>query len=130
MEPKGQLTDVQQEIMEIFWAGDENGMKPADVWVELRDERDVARTTILTLLKRLEQRGWIKRIAKSSPAIYVATVSKQEASSTQASNFLDAHFEGSASQLISSLLGNGRVSKAELTRLRKLLNQKTGKKSR
>ena len=122
--PKGRLTDVQLEIMEVFWGGPPEGLKPSDVWMILGDKRDVARTTILTLLNRLEHRGWIERASDSKGVIYRATVSEEEASSHQAASFLDEYFEGSATRLISSLLGSGRVTKSELTRLRKLLNKR------
>lgn len=122
--PQGRLTDSQLEIMEVLWAAPKGGLKTTEVWTILSKRRAVARTTILTLLRRLEQRGWIARVRGMNVVRYRAVITSEQAASNLAVNVLDEYFDGSASRLVSSLLGSGRIKKAELKRLRRLLDEK------
>lgn len=121
--PRGKLTPSQLEVMEVLWAADGSGLKVAEIWRALSETREVARTTVLTTLQRLEKRGWLQR-GDSDPVVrYQAVVGREAASGSLAAGFVDEFFEGSASRLVMSLLGSGRIKKAELARLRRLLDE-------
>ena len=55
------LSPAQLEIMHIVWDG--GAVTVTDVWNVLVKRRPVARNTILTLMDRLEKKGWLKRRA-------------------------------------------------------------------
>ena len=61
MAPEGALTAAQFEIMEFVWKHGRRGATVAEVWQEISKTRDVARTTVLNLVDRLERRGWLRR---------------------------------------------------------------------
>lgn len=123
--PEGKLTGTQLEIMEVIWDLPA-GAKVAEIWQTLSEQRQVARTTVLTMVQRLEKRGWLQRCDATGSARYQATCSREDASSDLAAGFLDEFFNGSAAQLVSSLLGSRRLKKTELKRLRKLLDEQEG----
>ena len=122
--PEGNLTPAQFEIMETVWDSP-SGLTVADIWKVISGRRGVGRTTILNLVDRLEARGWLKRRKGDSAFQYMATVDRQTATGQVATDFVQDFFGGSAAELVMSLLGNRRISPAEVERLRKLLDDQT-----
>lgn len=119
--PKGGLTGTQLEIMEIFWRRSPAEATAAEVWQELQSSRTVARTTVLTLLQRLERRGWLTREGEGRGAIYRPATRPEETSTRLATDFLASYFGGSASRLVMSLLGGRTVTPEEARKMREML---------
>jgi predicted transcriptional regulator len=119
--PEGPLTPVQYEIMEIVWDHAKDGATVAAVWQGVSARRQVARTTVLNLVDRLEKRGWLTRRQRQGVYRYVAAVSRERTASLLATDFVDHFFGGSASDLIMSLLGGRRLKPDEVRRLQQLL---------
>lgn len=120
-EPKGGLTGTQLEIMRIFWSRSAPEATAAEVWQALQEARPVARTTVLTLLQRLEKRGWLTREGEGRGAVYRPATRPEETATRLATDFLDAYFGGSASRLVMSLLGGRSVSAEEAQQMREML---------
>ena len=120
--PEGQLTAAQFEIMVAVWNAGRDGATVTQIWQAICEDRDVARTTILNLVDRLEKRGWLRRKSHSGANRFVAAVPRERAQSTLARTFLRDFFDGSTSQLVMSLLGSNRLDREELDRLRTLLD--------
>ncbi len=93
-ELEGSITQAQHEILEVIWAC-EGGATVAEVWQAISAKREVARTTILNQIDRLEARGWVKRHKSRAGNRYTATVSRDEASRNLVSDFVNAFFGGS-----------------------------------
>ena len=121
--PQGTLTGTQLEIMEAVWAGSPEGLGAGEIWQALFARRPVARTTVLTLVGRLEKRGWLVQDKEGRSYRYRAARGREEASRQLASEFTDAFFGGSASRLVMSLLGSKRIQPEELRRLRQILKE-------
>lgn len=120
--PAAGLTAVQFEIMQIVWNAPA-GATVAEIWEAISEGRDVARTTVLNLVARLDERGWLKRRKSQGVYRYVATIDRDTATANAAARFVDDFFGGSASELVLSLLGSQRLSPAELDELKKLVEQ-------
>jgi len=120
--PEGNLTPAQFEIMEVVWSRGRRGVSVAEVWQEISQTRDVARTTTLSLINRLEKRGWLKRRERRGVNHFVATVTRQKAERLLAGDFVDDFFGGSARELVMSLLGTKRLKPADVAELREMLN--------
>lgn len=119
--PKGGLTGTQLEIMRILWSRSPAEATAAEVWQTLQEARPVTRTTVLTLLQRLEKRAWVTREGEGRGAIYRTAARPEETATRLATDFLDAYFGGSASRLVMSLLGGRSVSAAEAQQMREML---------
>jgi BlaI family penicillinase repressor len=119
--PQGTLTGAQLEIMEAVWAGGRRGVTVAEIWDRISRSRHVARTTVLTLVRRLQQRGWLARKKDSRSYRYSASRSRERATGRLAARFVDEFFGGSAAELVMSLLGSNRIGPKELKRLRDAL---------
>ena len=83
----------------------------------------MGRTTVLNLVDRLEKRGWLARRQAQGVYRYQASLDREETTQALASGFVDDFFGGKASELVMSLLGNRRITKDELERLRQLIDK-------
>jgi predicted transcriptional regulator len=121
--PEGSLTPVQLEIMEVIWASEPQGATVGDIWRRIHAARPVARTTILNLVDRLLKRGWLRRRKADSGYCYLATEDRSRTRAHLAGHFVESFFEGSASNLVMSLLGGNGLDAADIERLRKILDE-------
>lgn len=119
-DPEGDLTPAQFEILQLLWKA-KAGLTVAEIWEATCEQREVSRTTTLNLVDRLEKRGWLRREKVEGVFRYHAAVDQDTTQAEMASGFVGHFFGGSPSQFILSLLGSKQVSKAEVQRLKALL---------
>ena len=122
--PKGTLTGPQFEILELLW-DHETGMSVAEIWEVLQKRRKVSRTTVLNLVDRLEKRNWLSRKKIEGVFRYQPAVERESTEHMLADEFIGDFFGGSPGNFLLSLLGTNRISKAEVERLKKLLDEKS-----
>ncbi len=115
------LSRAQLEIMNIVW--DRGEATVADVWKALAGRRKVARNTALTLLSRLEDKGWLERDTDPHAHRYRATVPREATLGTIVEQLIETAFGGSAEGLIMALMHSRKITKEETARLRALIDQ-------
>jgi predicted transcriptional regulator len=113
------MSDAQREIMEIVWQRGEVGV--GEVWRELSRRRSVARNTVLTLVTRLEAKGWIVSRPEGNAYRYQAAFPKEAAQAEEVRRLVDTVFHGSAEGLVMTLLESGGLSAAEEHRIRQMI---------
>jgi BlaI family transcriptional regulator, penicillinase repressor len=116
------LGDLQLKIMKVFWQRGECAV--SDVFSEISKERDLAYTTIATMLRKMEARGLITHRADGRTFIYRAAVDEQSVTSNMSEHLLDRLFEGSLSDLVCHLLQTRDVSRDELVKIEKLIAER------
>src|SRR5436305_1426785 len=123
------LSEAQLEIMHVVWDGGE--VTVTDVWTVLARRRPVARNTVLTLMDRLEKKGWLKRRADGQAHYYTAASPRAATLGQVVHRLVDAAFAGSAEALVLALLEGRGVSAEEARRIRQLIAKARtrGKKS-
>lgn len=128
VKPKGTLTSSQFEILDLLWEH-ETGMSVAEIWDVLQKKRKVTRTTVLNLVDRLEKRNWLSRKKIDGIFQYQPAVERESTEHMLADEFIGDFFDGSPANFLLSLLGTRRISKSEVERLKKLLDESsdTGK---
>jgi predicted transcriptional regulator len=122
------LSDAQLEIMHVVWDGGE--VTVTDVWIVLARRRLVARNTVLTLMDRLEKKGWLSRRASGQTHFYSATSPRAASLGQVVHRLVDAAFAGSADALVLALIEGRGVSDEEARRIRQLIDnaRRRGKK--
>ena len=120
-EPAGSLTSIQHEIMGVVWDSGAEGATVTAIWQAIATQRRVGRTTILNLVARLAKRRWLVRRDRRKPSHYLATLSREETAAALAGGFVEDFFDGSASNLVMSLLGSKRLKPDEIEQLRCVL---------
>jgi BlaI family transcriptional regulator, penicillinase repressor len=116
------LGDLQLRIMKLLWACPEATV--ADVHHGLRNEEDLAYTTIATMLRKMEARGLVKHRTEVRSFVYRAAVPEDAVTRGMADHLVDRLFEGSLTDVVSHLLSTREVSKDELTQLEQLIAQR------
>jgi len=117
------LSQAQLELMDILWRKGKASV--TEVWEALPPGRGVARTTIMTLLVRLERKGWLKRRKSGNEFIYSAAVGRQEALGGLLRRLADTVFDGSAAGLVATLVSARGISAREAEHLRRVIDEST-----
>lgn len=125
--PEGTLTPAQFEILQLLWDA-EAGLSAAEIWEAIRESRDVSRTTISNLVDRLEKRNWLVRSKEEGVFRYVPSVDREATEGKLAAEFVGDFFNGSAANIVLSLLGSNQISSAELKRLKAILDESKSRK--
>ena len=114
------LTPLELEIMSVLW---ETG--PANVQtVQARIQgRDLAYTTVQTMLNVLHRKGRVKRQLKNRSYFYRPLLSRQKAVTHAVGEMLDRFFGGSADSLVLSLVENRHLTPERLERIQRLLEK-------
>jgi predicted transcriptional regulator len=121
--PRGRLTAVQHQIMQVLWDRGENGATASEIWQQICADRKVGRTTVLKQIQRLENRRWLRRKSQEGVAFYVAAMEQDQTAKLLAGEFLDDFFGGSLSELVLSVLGSRELTLSDVQRLRQLLDE-------
>ncbi len=119
--PLPPLSQAQLEIMNVVW--EQGDVTVADVWKALSGQRKVARNTILTMLMRLEEKGWLARDAQGHAHRYRATVPREATMGSMIKQLVETAFGGSAEGLMMALLQGRGVSKDEAAKIRRMIDQ-------
>jgi predicted transcriptional regulator len=118
-DPEKLLTDVELELMTILWKIKEGSV--ADVMNHLSPERDLAYTSVSTMLRILEQKKIVKNRKEGKGHIYIPVIQKDQYEIKAVKHVVDKVFEGTPSLLVKQLLGSGKLSETELAEIRSLL---------
>jgi predicted transcriptional regulator len=116
------LTAVELEMMQVLW---KHG--PSTVPDVLRHlERKLAYTSVLTMLRILEQKGYAQRTAAegSRAHVYSAAIPQHEAQGRHLRDLLERFFHDRPEQLVTGLLDDEKLSRRDIERLKTLVEQR------
>ena len=120
------FTDRELDVMAVLW---EHGSGTvAEVRDALHDE--LAYTTVLTILRTLEEKGFVSHLAEGKAHRYVPTVSQNVAGKSALSRMVEKIFGGSPDLLLTQLVSDKKLTEADLRRLRKLLDDRLTARAR
>lgn len=117
------LTEAELRLMDVVW--DKGSATVQEVADGLPRELDLAYNTVLTTLRILEDKGYLRhKKAKGGRAfVYSAAVSREQASRSAVRHLIGRFFGNSAEALVLNLLENETLNEKERERIRKLLRE-------
>ena len=115
------LPDAELEVMQALWEL-EAPVPRAAVEAAMAERKPMAQTTLLTLLSRLAEKGFVKVEKQGRSSVYTPLVAREDYQAKQSRRFLDRLFGGSIPAFASALTASG-LSKEDLAELRKLLEE-------
>ncbi len=116
------LGRVELQIMNVVW---EKGTATVyDVKEALSRGRKPAYSTILTMMRKLETKGYLAHDVDERTYVYRPTISKEAVRHSMLGDVLDRVFEGSPLLLLNSLVEQDRISEKELRKIRKLIKER------
>jgi predicted transcriptional regulator len=126
LKPKKTVPTGQElAIMKILWQRGRSTVR--EVYEELRKERPLAYTTVLTMMGILEHKRYVKKTAGERAYIYSPARPQEQVVGGLVNDFVNRVFDGSAKPLLVHLIESRDLSAQELQELRKLLREKRGR---
>ncbi len=114
-----QISDYELELMKIIWANGGTALY-AEIAKALEDKGTPwTKNTIITLLSRLTNKGFLKASKTGFRNQYAAIVSETDYQEAQTKTLLDKLYEGNAKGLVSTLIQKDLLSPADYEDLRK-----------
>lgn len=115
---KQTITGSEYEIMKILW---ENGgkMTVAQVTAKLSDN-DWTASTVSTFLQRLLKKGVVLCEKKGKTNLYFPSISQDKYDFEETENFIAKIYKGSAKSLVAALFENKKLSKDDVSELKKM----------
>jgi len=117
------LTDAELRLMEVIW---ERGQATvSDVVDDLPKSVPLAYSTVLTTLRILETKGYLRHTKEGRAFIYRPVVGREQARASAVKHLLGRFFENSPELLMLNLLESSQVAPEELKRLRERIEEET-----
>ena len=115
------LPDAELEVMQAVWAC-EPPVSRAKIDEILKETHPMAATTLLTLLKRLSEKGFIAIEKQNRSSLYTPLIAQQDYLASQSRSFLDKLCGGNISVFAEALCSSGLTAE-EIEELRRLLER-------
>jgi predicted transcriptional regulator len=117
------FTERELDVMAVLWA------RGSGTVTEVRDALAdaLAYTTVLTVLRTLEDKGYVEHTNEGKAHRYAPLVQPDVAGKSALSRILDTMFGGSPELLLTQLVSDRRVDKKKLRQLRALLDERLGR---
>jgi len=122
MESEVHFTPRELDVMSVLWRAGSGTV------AEVREALDepLAYTSVLSALQTLEEKGFVRHEAEGRAYRYFPAVASDLAGSSAIARIREAIFHGSASRLLAQLVSDRNLSRDELQRMRRLLDERLG----
>ena len=117
-----QVTEAEWKIMEVLW--DHSPRTMTEITAILEPETGWTRHTVITLLKRMLEKGSISMDDTERAKKYTPLITREQASTEETHKFLSHVFKGKASLLVNHLVDAGDLSEDELKQILDMIQDK------
>ena len=115
------VSDAELEVLKVLWSAGPATVR--DVAAALRRKRrHLAYNTVLTLLSRLREKGYVDADRRDAAHLFRAVVSRDELLGSTLAALADRLCDGTASPLLHALVRDHQLSADEIAQLRRLLD--------
>ena len=118
------LTSAEWNVMESLWEKESvTGREATDM---MEEKMGWNRSTTLTLLRRLEEKGAVKSDSEGTKKLFSPIISREDAALQETESFLERVYNGSVSMMLSAITKKQALSKAEIDELYAMLKDMEG----
>ena len=118
------LTEAELRLMKLLWTRGESAV--SDLVAAIPDGEALAYTSVLTTVRILEQKGYVKHRQEGRAFLYSPCVAEHEASRSEIKHMMQRFFGNSRERLLLSVLGDDDIDPEELSRLKALIAKADG----
>jgi predicted transcriptional regulator len=119
--PHPTLTPQELAIMKVVWRLDTATVR--DVYEALRAERTIAYTTVMTMMRILEDKGYLKKSASTDRAyVYAPAKPRQQVLGAMVRDFVDRVFDGAPDSLLLHLAKDNKLTPKQRRIIEKLID--------
>jgi len=119
------LGRLELDIMKAVW--DREGATVRDVQEALKSRPSRAYNTILTMMRKLDAKGYLRHEERDRTFVYHAIVSRAQVRRSLLTDLVDRVFDGSAELVVNGLMEHKRLTRAELDAIRKEVAERRGR---
>ena len=119
--PSPALTDAESQVMAVLWRLSQASV--GDVVSAMSETRAVTYSTVQTILRILETKGYVTHDKVARAFVYRALVDKRQARRRALRHLVSRLFEGSATLLVLNVLEDDAIDPVERQRLKRLIEQ-------
>lgn len=116
---------LEAAVMEIMWDKQEASVR--DVYETLRLKRDIAYTTVMTIMGRLAEKGMLNKQKEGVAYLYCPAFTRDEFTKSMVGEILDGLFEDYADAAISHFIHRVKEDEDKISELEQLIRQRMGK---
>lgn len=116
------IPDAELELMMVIWDS-EAPISRMDIETKMENGRDVVPSTILSLLSRLEKRGFVKKEKQGNINYYYALIDKTEYLQEEGQRVLDKMFGSSLKNFVTALYDGKRLNRKEIEELQAFIDE-------
>ena len=116
------LTEAELRIMNVLWGRGSGTVQ--QVLDSITQKPLLAYNSVLTTIRVLERKGYLKHLKDGRAHVYTPVVGKKEATRSEIRNLVSRFFKNSHEQLVLNLLEDQGIEPEELSRLRQMLDSK------
>ena len=121
------LTEAELRLMRLLWDVGECSVQ--DLVSATPSESRLAYNSVLTTIRILETKGYVRHRQEGRAFLYSPQVAEQDARQTELRHVMGRFFGNSREQLMLAVLGDGEVTEEELERLKQLIAEAASAKS-
>jgi BlaI family penicillinase repressor len=119
--PHPTLTPQELAIMKELWALEEATVR--DIYERLRRVRPVAYTTVLTMMKILEQKGYVRKTLVDRAHVYRPSRPRQQVVGAMVRDFVERVFDGASRPLLVHLVKDTRLTDKQRAAILRLIDE-------
>jgi BlaI family transcriptional regulator, penicillinase repressor len=119
--PHPTLTPQELAIMKVVWRFDKATVR--DVYETLRESRPIAYTTVMTMMKILEEKGYLKKSMIDRAHVYRPAQRRQQVVGAMLRDFLDRVFDGAPDALLLHLAKDNKLTDKQRRLVQQLIEE-------
>src|SRR5262245_32443024 len=119
--PHPTLTPQELAIMKIVWRTTKTTVR--DVYETLRATRPVAYTTVMTMMKILEEKGYLNKTLVDGVLVYQSARPRQQVLGAMVRDFLDRVFDGAPDTLLVHLARDNKLTEKQRRIVKQLIEE-------
>jgi predicted transcriptional regulator len=124
MPKRSPVSDAELEVLKVLWADGPATVRAVATALRKR-RRNLAYNTVLTLLSRLRDKGYVDADRRETAHLFRALVTRDDLVGSSLAALADRVCDGTASPLLLALVRDQRLSAGEIAHLRALLDKLT-----
>jgi predicted transcriptional regulator len=115
------MSPAETEILRLVWQIGQATVQ--QVCEQLPPRRNIAYKTVQTLLRRLEEKGYLRHRIKGKAYVFSPAIKREDVVKRTVLDFLDRLFAGDPRPLMQFLAEDGRIDAEDIERLKKLIDK-------
>jgi len=107
--------------MKVVWSRDKATVR--DVYEDMRERRSIAYTTVMTMMRILEEKGYLKKTLVDRAHVYKPAQRRQQVIGAMVRDFLDRVFDGASDSLLVHLAKDNKLTEKQRRLVKQLIEE-------